>query len=66
MNASAAASSGASNTQIPVLWRPSVGPTRMIRPSASSRLMRIQWRPHASSSASVIVAAKSSRGGWMK
>ncbi len=66
MNASAAASSGASNTQIPVLWRPIVGPTRTIRPSSNRRWMRSQWRPHASSSASVIVAAKSSRGGWMK
>ena len=66
MNASAAASSGASNTHSPVFVRPSVGPTSTIRPSTNRRWMRTQWRPQASFSASVIVSAKSSRGGWMK
>ena len=66
MNASAAASSGASNTHSPVFVLPSVGPTSTIDPSSNRRWIRTQWRPQTSFSASVIVSAKSSRGGWMK
>ena len=36
------------------------------RPSSNRRWIRAQWRPQTSFSASVIVSAKSSRGGWMK
>ena len=45
---------------MPVFFEPSVGPTRMIVPSASSRWKRSKWTPQTASSCSVIVAAKSS------
>ncbi len=56
-----AASSGASKTQIPVLTRPRVGPTRTMTPSVRSRPKRAKCRRKASASAGVSVAAKSSR-----
>ena len=42
----AVTSSGASKIAMPVLTRPSVGPTRIIVPSASSRWSRSKWTPH--------------------
>jgi hypothetical protein len=62
----AAASSGASKTAMPVLVRPSVGPTSTMTPSAISRWSRSKWTAQTAFSSGVIVAAKSSRGGWMK
>jgi hypothetical protein len=62
----AAASSGASKIEIPVLIGPSVGPTKMIVPSASSLVNRSKCADHTARSSSVIVAAKFSRGGCRK
>jgi hypothetical protein len=66
MIARAASSSGASNTVTPVFTVPSVGPARISTPSASKPCSRSKCLPQASRSASVMVAAKSSRGGCRK
>ena len=51
---------------MPVLIRPSVGPAMISVPSSSRRFRQLDVSPQTACSSSVIVAAKFSRGAWMK